>query len=149
MENKRYIFIISILIIICITFCIGFFIGQARSKKRDLTNNIYENTFYTNILDDETKNEDVNKKEFAKTYTILNIAESNDEKYLYLTIRQFQFDEVETVKVLKSLADTVEINKNYEFTFESSNMQNEDSIKSIFNNAILISVKETDKTGLE
>lgn len=79
----------------------------------------------------------------------MNIAESNDEKYLYLTIRQFQFDEVETVKVLRSLADTVEINKNYEFTFESSNIEIKDNIKSIFNNATLISIKETDKTGLD
>ena len=43
----------------------------------------------------------------------------------------------------------VEINKNYEFTFESSNIEIKDNIKSIFNNATLISIKETDKTGLD
>ena len=89
------------------------------------------------------------KNNFTRTYEVLNIEESNDENYLYLTIRQFQQEEVETVKVLKNLANSIEINKNYEFTFKKANLNIEDSIKSIFENAELISIKETDKTGLE
>ena len=89
------------------------------------------------------------KISFTRTYNVLNIANSFDENYLYLTIRQFQFDEVETVKVLKSLASSVEVNKNYEFTFKYTNKKIEDNIKSIFENAMLEVINETNKTGLE
>jgi len=103
------------------------------------------------VLDDELKVEkdNVNKTNFTKTYNVLNIADSNDGNYLYLTIRQFQVDEVETVKVLKSLASSVEVNKNYKFTFKYTNKKIEDNIKSIFENAMLEEINKTDKTGLE
>lgn len=52
------------------------------------------------------------------TYQILNIAESNDEDYLYLTLRKFQAEEVETVRVKKKLAKDVKSDKSYEFTFQ-------------------------------
>ena len=100
-----------------------------------------EETIFNNTLE--------NKDDFTKTYNVLNLAESDDENYLYLTIKQFQNDEVETVKVLKSLANGVEANKNYEFTFQYGNENIEDNIKSIFENATLVQIKETDKTGLE
>ena len=89
------------------------------------------------------------KISFTKTYNVLNIADSIDGNYLYLTIRQFQVDEVETVKVLTSLASSVEVNKNYEFTFKYTNKKIEDNIKSIFENAMLEVINETNKTGLE
>lgn len=83
------------------------------------------------------------------TYQILNIAESNDEDYLYLTLRKYQAEEVETVKVKKKLAKDIETNKNYEFTFQYKVGTVEEHIKSIFGNAELISIVETDKKGLE
>ena len=86
---------------------------------------------------------------FTRTYQVLNIAESDDENYLHLTIKRFQIDEVETVKVEKNLASMVEVNKYYEFTFENTNNKLEDNIKSIFENTILKQITETDKTGLE
>lgn len=100
-----------------------------------------EETIFNNTLE--------NKDDFTKTYNILNVADSDDENYLYLTIKQFQNDEVETVKVLKTLANGVEANKNYEFTFQYGNKNIEDNIKSIFENATLVQIKGTDKTGLE
>ena len=100
-----------------------------------------EETIFNNTLE--------NKDDFTKTYNVLNIADSDDENYLYLTIKQFQNDEVETVKVLKSLANGIEANKNYEFTFQYGNKNIEDNIKSIFENATLVQIKGTDKTGLE
>ena len=105
----------------------------------------------TVVENEETifNNTQENKDNFTKTYNVLNIAESDDENYLYLTIKQFQNDEVETVKVLKSLANGVEANKNYEFTFQYGNKNIEDNIKSIFENATLVQIKGTDKTGLE
>lgn len=86
---------------------------------------------------------------FTRTYQVLNIAESDDENYLYLTIKRFQIDEVETVKVERNLASMVEVNKYYEFIFENTNNKLEDNIKSIFENAILKEIAATDKTGLE
>lgn len=105
----------------------------------------------TVVENEETifNNTQENKDTFTKTYNVLNIADSDDENYLYLTIKQFQNDEVETVKVLKSLANGVEANKNYEFTFQYGNKNIEDNIKSIFENATLVQIKGTDKTGLE
>lgn len=91
----------------------------------------------------------VTKINFTRTYNVLNIADSNDENYLYLTLRQFQIDEIETVKVLKKLASSVKVNKNYEFTFKSSNKKFDDNINSIFQNTVLEVIKETDKTGLK
>ena len=83
---------------------------------------------------------------FTKTY---NVADSNDENYLYLTIRKFQDEEVKTVKVQRSLANTVEKENNYEFTFQYTNNIAEDNIESIFANTMLIAIKKTDKQGLE
>lgn len=86
---------------------------------------------------------------FTKTYNVVNVADSNDENYLYLTIRQFQDEKVKTVKVQRSLANTVEKENNYEFTFQYTNNIPEDNIESIFANTMLIAIKKTDKQGLE
>lgn len=83
------------------------------------------------------------------TYQILNIAESNDEDYLYLTLRKFQAEEVETVRVKKKLAKDVKSDKSYEFTFQYKVGTVEENIKSIFQNAELISIVETDKKGMD
>ena len=98
-----------------------------------------------------TKDEDESKviSCFTRTYQVLNIAESNDQNYLYLTIRQFQVDEVVTVKVKRNLANTTEVNKYYEFSFENADNEIEDNIDSIFENATLKDITETDKIGLE
>ena len=96
----------------------------------------------------EDNNQSVQEFTFIRTYNILNIANSNDKKYLYLTIRQFQDEEVQTVKVEKSLCPSIEVGKNYEF-FLKTHKKIEDNILSIFNNSTIISIKETNKIGLE
>jgi len=48
-----------------------------------------------------------------------------------------------------SLKNDIETNKNYEFTFQYKVGTVEEHIKSIFGNAELISIVETDKKGLE
>ena len=60
-----------------------------------------------------------------------------------------QFEEVETVKVKKSLNYDIAAGKNYEFTFEYTIEDIDDNIKSIFNNTNLVSIIETNKTGLD
>ena len=89
------------------------------------------------------------QREFIRTYKILNIAPSNDENYLYLTIRQFQAEEVKTVKISKNIYNDYEVNKSYEFTFKKTNTTLEDNIESIFTNTKLIKVEKTNKVGLE
>lgn len=99
-------------------------------------------------VDNEKKEKIVNAKPFIKTYQVLNIAESNDYNYLYLTIRQFQDEEVQTIKAERKLCPNIVEKKNYEFTIKP-NYKIEDNILSIFNNSTIISIKETNKTGLD
>ena len=95
------------------------------------------------------KNSDSSLKTFTKTYEVLNVTWSNSDEFIYLTLRQFQFEEVETVKVKKSLNYDIAVGKNYEFTFEYTIEDIDDNIKSIFNNTNLVSIIETNKTGLD
>ena len=95
------------------------------------------------------KNPDSSLKTFTKTYGVLNVTWSNSDEFIYLTLRQFQFEEVETVKVKKSLNYDIVAGKNYEFTFEYTIEDIDDNIKSIFNNTNLVSIIETNKTGLD
>lgn len=118
-----------------------------------LTNNsvnkdIYFGPMGMGFVDGFCTREGTNIKTFTRTYNVLNIADSNDDTYLYLTIKQFQGEEVETVKVLRRLALAIKEGHNYEFTFEYEEFKDED-LKSIFNNYKLISIYETDKVGLE
>lgn len=83
----------------------------------------------------------------TKTFEVLKVVDSNAESYLYLTIREYQGEVVETVKVLRKLCSDIS-EGNYEFRFELS-VPVEDSIKSLFENANLISIVKTDKTGMD
>lgn len=86
---------------------------------------------------------------FIKTYNILNKADSNDENYVYLTLRQFQKEPVVTVKILKSLNPNIEVGKIYEFTFETTYHGELNEITDIFEHANLTTIIETTKTGME
>ena len=112
--------------------------------------NGFQETYIEKYEQNNMKNEINNdKRSFTKTYNVLNVADSNDENYLYITIRQFQAEEVETVKVQKSLANIVERGNSYEFTFQYTNNNVDNNIESIFVNTILVSIQKTDKQGLE
>lgn len=113
------------------------YIGTKDLKLKDININ-------SNDINNNTEN-----STFTKTYNVLNVADSNDENYIYLTIRQFQEEEVKTVKVQRSLANGIEITKDYEFTFKYTDKKVEENIESIFTNTKLISIKKTDKQGLE
>ena len=113
------------------------YIGTKDLKLKDININ-------SNDINNNTEN-----STFTKTYNILNVADSNDENYIYLTIRQFQEEEIKTVKVQKSLANNIEISKDYEFTFRYTDKKVEENIESIFTNTTLVSIKKTDKQGLE
>ena len=86
---------------------------------------------------------------FTRTFEVLNVVDSNDESYLYLTLREYQGEVVETVKVLRELCPDIAEGNNYEFTFESTIPVEDDSINTLFANTNLISIVQTDKTGME
>ena len=69
--------------------------------------------------------------------------------YMYITIREFQKDEIETVKVDKELFKQVEVGDNYEILFKIKDNRIKDNIKSIFYNSEIVKVEKTDKNGLE
>ena len=90
-----------------------------------------------------------NGETFIRTYKVLNVAESNEEAYLYLTIRQYQFEEVVTVKVKRELCPDVSEGNSYEFTFRyTSKLVKDNTINEIFGNTDLIKIVYTDKEGM-
>lgn len=86
---------------------------------------------------------------FTKTYLVLDVIDSNDDKYVYLTLRMFQDEEVVTVKVDKNLAVDMVEDQSYEFQFTSIGDNQQEDIQSIFKNHKLISIKVTDRVGLD
>ncbi|MBR2828094.1 MAG: hypothetical protein IKE70_02555, partial [Bacilli bacterium] len=88
-------------------------------------------------------------KEFKRTYNINHIAPSNDYDYIYITIRGFQAEEIETVKVKRNQFEEFQVGDNVEITFKIESGKIEDNLKSIFQYSNVISATKTDKTGLE
>lgn len=86
---------------------------------------------------------------FIKTYKVLNVADSNDYDYLYLTLRQYQCEEVVTVRVKRELCLDIKANSNYEFTFEYTSNMVEENINSVFSNTNLLKITLTDKEGMD
>lgn len=101
-----------------------------------------------NCVNEPIINEDLVGKTFTKTYKIYNIADSNDYNYIYITVREFQGEEIETVKVERELFETLE-EEYYEFTFKITDGRITENIKNIFEYTELLSATKTDKTGLE
>lgn len=134
----------------------GFFISKAFTPKEkciDTEINKEDNKEDEPIKDNNDK-ENQNKKDlinhtFTRTYNINHIAVSNDFDYLYITIREFQAEEIETVKVKRSMFEEAKVGDNYEITFKITNNNIEDNLKSIFDNSEVIKAVKTDKTGLE
>ena len=86
-------------------------------------------------------------KDFIRTYQVLYKEVDTNQENIFITIQQYNLDDIETVKIPYSLASKVQVNKNYEFTFEYDGKAVEDTIDSIFENTKLVSIVETDKVG--
>lgn len=85
----------------------------------------------------------------TEIYNIDNINLSNDENYLYVSLKKFQTEGVYTIKLPKSISDDLEKGKSYEFVFEIDKEYLKDNPDVIFNNSKIINVNETNKQGLE
>ncbi len=88
-------------------------------------------------------------REFIQTFHILHVEDSNDEKYLYITIKRYNGEDVKTFKIDRSLAPKIEAGETYEFTFKRTNVSIDDSMDSIFNGTILTKLEKTDTNGLD
>lgn len=99
---------------------------------------------------DEVHEEKNNKTicEYTRTFKILGIYESNDDKYLYVTIRAFQDEDIQTIRIERNMAEIKEGNY-YEFTFKTSKKVDKNSILSLYKNSSIISIEKTDKIGLQ
>lgn len=86
---------------------------------------------------------------FVKTYYISDISNSNDKKYSYLTLREFEGEEVVTIKVNKNLTSGIQEDNYYEFQFGSLTASNKIDIKSLFESHVLLSITLAEKQGLE
>lgn len=97
------------------------------------------------------KYKDVTKEsvtcEFIKTYRVLNVAESNDSNYIYVTLRAFQNEEVTTVKLPTTEYPYIE-NEYYEFKFRMKDKKIDENIDSIFTNAEFVDAVITSKEGI-
>ena len=75
----------------------------------------------------------------SQTYEIIEIYDSEDNNYSYITLRKN--DNIKTVKVSKIISSLVDVNNKYEFIFRIND--NNDDIEYVFNNSEIINVIET------
>ena len=89
------------------------------------------------------------KTAFKRTYQVLNITDSDNEEYWFLTLKEYQVDEVVTVKVKKEINPNLKEKKSYVFEFEFNGTCITDELKWILENTDIIGIKSTDKIGMD
>ncbi len=89
------------------------------------------------------------KTAFKRTYQVLNITDSDNEEYWFLTLKEYQVDEVVTVKVKKEINPNLKEKKSYVFEFEFNGACITDELKWILENTDIVGIKPTDKIGME
>lgn len=77
----------------------------------------------------------------SQTYVVMEIYDSEDNNYSYVTLKKD--DVIETVKVSKVIVSLIDVSKKYEFIFRSNDKNK--NIDYIFSNNEIINVIETDK----
>ena len=77
----------------------------------------------------------------TQTYKVLEIYDSDDDNYVFLTLKKD--DVIKTVKVSKVIGSLINVDKKYEFVFKSNDSNND--MEHIFDNNEIINVIETNK----
>lgn len=77
----------------------------------------------------------------TQTYYVLEIYDSEDNNYSYVTLKKG--DNIKTVKVSKVISSLINENNNYQFVFRSNDTN--DDIEYIFNNSDIVNVIETNE----
>ena len=89
------------------------------------------------------------KTAFKRTYQVLNITDSDNEEYWFLTLKEYQVDEVVTAKVKKEINTNLKEKKSYVFEFEFNGTCITDELKWILENTDIVGIKPTDKIGMD
>lgn len=113
----------------------------------DNNKNLYVGTDDMTVDDLCVKNSE--KMAFKRTYQILNITNSDNEEYWFLTLKEYQVDEVVTVKVKKEINPNLKEKKSYVFELEFNGTCITDELKWILGNTDIVSIKPTDKIGMD
>ena len=86
-------------------------------------------------------------KTFIRTFHIYHIIDNNQNDYVFVTIGGYQGEEVDTVRISRDLVSSLELNKNYEFTFKITDDNIHEGIHSIFERSEIVKIEETTKEG--
>ena len=123
--------------------------GDYKIVKCNLDNNknLYVGTDDMTVDDLCVKNSE--KTAFKRTYQILNITDSDNEEYWFLTLKEYQVDEVVTAKVKKEINPNLKEKKSYIFELEFNGTCITDELKWILGNTDIVSIKPTDKIGMD
>ena len=113
----------------------------------DNNKNLYVGTDDMTVDDLCVKNSE--KTAFKRTYQILNITDSDNEEYWFLTLKEYQVDEVITIKVKKEINPNLKEKKSYIFELEFNGTCITDELKWILGNTDIVSIKPTDKIGMD
>ena len=99
---------------------------------------------------DTQAKEDTKTVQGTKTFEILATYDSSDEASIFVTIRQFQKDDIATIKVTKEMIKEVRRGDNFEFKFEyNPDVVAKESLTRLLNNSKIVSITKTDKKGAE
>ena len=123
--------------------------GDYKIVKCNLDNNknLYVGTDDMTVDDLCVKNSE--KTAFKRTYQVLNITDSDNEEYWFLTLKEYQVDEVVTVKVKKEINPNLKEKKSYIFELVFNGTCITDELKWILGNTDIVSIKPTDKIGMD
>lgn len=113
----------------------------------DNNKNLYVGTDDMTVDDLCVKNSE--KTAFKRTYQILNITDSDNEEYWFLTLKEYQVDEVVTVKVKKEINPNLKEKKSYIFELVFNGTCITDELKWVLGNTDIVSIKPTDKIGMD
>lgn len=146
MKNKTKNAIIILQMIFIATFIL--YIALERGWTKSLDNGSNDNIVQ---VDGKTNNStgEVEKREYIKTYNIIEKLDLSDEtgKYNYYVIKEFQVDEPIVIKVDNKY--DLEQGKNYEIVFYGVKIDGKTYSQSeIIDNFEIKDIKQTDKTGL-
>lgn len=132
-QNMIFLFFIAFLLLIFVGYL--FVIGEQKDTRKSA--NSKNNS-------EVEKEEVLEECKFSKSYNLLLVTESVDEEYVFLTLKEYNVDEVMTVKVKKEVMPSLKKGNYYRFNFKT-NKKIHDHIGEIFSSSELINVDNSGK----
>ncbi len=132
-QNMIFLFFVAFLLVIFMGYL--FVIGEQKKPKSN-------NKTTTTTVD--VKKEELGECSFAKRYNLLLVTDSDDEDYVFLTLKEYNVDEVDTVKVRRDVMPSLKKGNYYRFNF-STKKKIHDHIDEIFASSIILNVADMKK----